>query len=218
MKLTDIQLDLAAAYIKEVEHTQRVAQQARIDNINRQRRIRNWVVSGLAAAACVVLVSIVGLKAYLNGQLDGDIAELVVTVDSERIPLTEGIKDVSTRHDVVERKLNRAKEAFKKRDWKTTLSVFDTLRTQYKYNSAEMDFYEAVILYNEKEYTKSIKKIESINIKEAQSPCEIRHFLTLSYLKIKNKTKAKEQYEMLSRSSQKCDKHTIKQLKKYFIL
>jgi len=43
----------------QIEVIQNNIQQARIDNINRQRRIRRWLM-GLAIAACVVLVSTVG--------------------------------------------------------------------------------------------------------------------------------------------------------------
>jgi len=55
-------------------------------------------------------------------------------------------------------------------------------------------------------------------LNEVESACEIQHFLTLSSLKIKNKSKAKEHYHTLSNNLQKCDKHTIENLKKYFIL
>jgi len=81
-----------------------------------------------------------------------------------------------------------------------------------------MNFCEGIIFYNKKEYGKSIKKLESIDLEEAKLFCEIRHFLALSYLKTKNKPKAKEQYKILSENSQKCNKQAIKQLKKYFIL
>jgi len=201
----------------QIEVIQNNIQQARIDNINRQRRIRRWLM-GLAIAACVVLVSTVGLKKYLNGQLDRDMANVAATVERERAPLTKGVKDVSARRSIIEHKLNRAEAAFKKGDWAATTYVFDTLRNQYKYNSVEMNFCEGIIFYNKKEYGKSIKKLESIDLEEAKLFCEIRHFLALSYLKTKNKPKAKEQYKILSENSQKCNKQAIKQLKKYFIL
>jgi len=194
-------------------------QQARIENINQERRIRRWWVSGLVAAACVVLVSVAGLSMYLSGQLDGDMLVAAAMVERGRVPVTEGeIKEVSARRTVIKKKLEQAEQAFKRRDWEETLTIFEQLRTQYKHNSTEMDFCEAIIFHNKKEYTKSVEKLESINLDEAKSACEIRHFLALSYLKIKNKTKAKEQYKILTKTPQKCNKQTIKKLKKYFIL
>lgn len=192
--------------------------QARIENTNRQRRIRYWA-SGLVAAACIALVGIFGLRMYLNNQLDSDIAEQAAMMERVRIPVTKGeIKEVSARRAVIEEKLEQAEQAFKEDDWETTLSIFEQLRKQYKYNSAEMDFCESIIFHYKKEYKKSVEKLESINLEEVESACEMQYFLTLSYLKVKNKTKAKYQYETLVESPQKCDKHAIENLNKYFTL
>jgi len=86
--------------------------QARIHSTNRRLRIR-WWVSSLAAAACLVLVSLLGLRAYLGSQLDGDMAAIAATVEREGIPLSENIKEVSARTDVIRKKLEDAEQAFK---------------------------------------------------------------------------------------------------------
>lgn len=192
-------------------------QQARIDNANRRRIRRRWA-SGLATAASIVLISIFGLKMYLNNQLDSDMAEVATTVELRGISLTENTKEVSARPDVIRVKLKQAEQAFKEGNWEATLSIFGQLRNQYKYNSFEMNFCESIIFYNKKEYRRSVEKLESINLDEAESACDVQHFLTLSYLKIKNKPKAKEQYQMLTESPQKCNKQTIENLKIYFTL
>jgi len=201
------------------EATQNNIQQARIDNINRQKRIQKHWIIGLAVAASMILVSIVGLKMYLNNQLDGDMDSIAAKVKRERIPLTQTkIKDVSARRTVIVAELEKAEQAFKDENWEETQDIFEYLRHTLLHNSAEMDFYESIIFYNKKQYAESIEKLENINLDEAESVCQIRHFLTLSYLKIKNKSKAKGQYEILVENSQQCDKQTVKRLKKYFIL
>jgi len=202
----------------QFEVVQNNLQQARIDNINRQRRIRKHWIRGLAVAASMILVSFFGLKMYLNNQLNSDMEQLAATVKYERISLTENIKDVSARRTVIAEQLGSAERAFEEEDWETTQQIFEYLRDTLLYNSADMDFYEGIIFYHKKEYTKSIETLENINLDEAESVCQIRHFLTLSYLKINDKTKAKEQYRILAESIQKCDEQDIKQLEKYFIL
>lgn len=202
----------------EFDAIQNNIEQARIDNTNRKRRIRkHWIVS-LAATACMVLVSIAGLKMYLNNQLDADINKIAATVERTRAPLTENIKEVSARRTVIMEELDKAEQAFEDKNWKTTQEIFGYLRDTLLYNSVEMDFCEGIIFYHKKEYKKSIQKLENINLEEAASTCQIRHFLALAYLKIKNKPKAKHQYEILTKNSQQCDKQTVKELKKYFIL
>ena len=155
MKLTDIQLDLAAAYVREelsgkaltdfeaaiaanevlreevsfqrgilgalrlnvavavaeqamreniladgtlhpdFEHTQRVAQQARIANINRQRRIRNWAVSSLAVAACVLGLFLFAPTLISNHHLNNEIASWEIKFDSG-----SKFEDVSSADDI----------------------------------------------------------------------------------------------------------------------
>ena len=103
--------------------TQNNIQQARIDNINRQRRIRRHWVAGLAVAACVLLVSVVGLQTYLNGQLNSDMEQIAATVKYERVALTENIKDVSARRAVIMEELGNAERAVEGGDWDTTQQI-----------------------------------------------------------------------------------------------
>lgn len=197
---------------------QKNIQQARTDNSKRQRRIRKHWMLGLTTAACVFLIGIVGLNTYLNSQLDSDMEEIVAMVEYRGVSLKENIKEVSARRTVIVEELNRAEQMFEDKNWLATQDIFEYLRDTLLYNSTEMDFCEGIIFYYKEQYVKSVEKLEGINLEDSQSVCQIRHFLTLSYLKIKNKSKAKEEYEMLTKDSQQCDKQTVKQLKKYFIL
>jgi len=176
----------------QFEATQNNIQQARIDNINRQRRIRKHWMTGLAAAACMVLVSIVGLKMYLNSQLDSDMEKIAAIAEYGRISLPEDIENVSARRAVIAAQLDIAEQAFEDENWELTQEIFGYLRDTLLYNSAGMDFCESIIFYYKKAYAKSIEKLENINLAETESACQIRHFLTLSYLKINDKTKAKQ--------------------------
>jgi len=68
----------------EVEHIYGTMQQARIEN-NRQKRIKHWLIGGLAAA-CVFLIGIFGLHQYtVNPQyaeIEHEIENLVVNFDA----------------------------------------------------------------------------------------------------------------------------------------
>jgi len=146
-------------------------------------------------------------------------AKIANSIDLEAMSLTiDGLKSVSGRPDFIKHKLEKAQTAFDKKDWDTALTVFEQLSRQSRYESAAMDFSTGIIFYHKKEYTKSIEHLESIDFNEAASACEIRYFLTLSYLKSKKKAEATEQYNMLVESPQSCDSQYVKGLKKYFIL
>lgn len=233
--LSAVRLNVAADTLRQATHKnlledktqhpqfeviQNNIQKARTYNINRQRQIRRWWVSGLVAAACMVLVGTVGINMYLNNQLEGDIVKIINTIDIEDRSLKiDGIKSVSARTDVIIYKLKEAENAFETQDWDTALSIFEQLRSQFKYESAAMDFCESIVFFYKKQYTKSIEKLEDIDLNQVESDGEIRHFLTLSYLKNKNKSKAREQYDiLLSDTTEAHDKQTIRGLKKYFIL
>ncbi len=197
----------------QFEIIQNNMRQARVENIDKQRQVRRWL-----AAVCVLLVSVFGFQKYLSNQLDSDLAEIAATIEHEQVALIAEFKSVSGRPTVIAYKLTEAEQAFKEKNWKKVLTLFEQLRHQFEYNSVSMDFCESIVFYNKKEYLKSIEKLESIDRNEAASACEIHHFLALSYLKNKNKTKAKEQYDILLDDFQSCDNQLIKRLKKYFIL
>lgn len=200
------------------EAIQNNIRKARIANADQQGQSRRWL-AGLVAAACVLLVSTVGWRTYLDRQLTNDMNEVAHSINLEIISLNmDGIKLVSGRPDFIKYKLGEAQTAFENKDWDAALSVFDQLSRQSRYESVAMDFARGIIFYHKKEYEKSITQLKDIDMSRAVSTCEIQYFLALSYLKNKNKIKAKEEYKTLTESSKNCDRQYVEHLGKYFIL
>jgi|GEM_PF-1250791 len=191
---------------------------ARNANEQRKKRIRHALVTG-AAAVCLLIVGTLGISSYLNNQLDNSLNVIVNNVNLDKLyQKIDGIKSVSGRSAYISFKLEEAQKAYQEKDWDTALAIFDKLEQQSEYKSVGIDFCKSIIFYNKKEYVKSIKKLESIDLSKAESTCEIHHFLTLSYLKIKNKTAAKKQFNLFAKNPQNCEPQLVKKLNKHFVL
>lgn len=192
--------------------------QARTENEKGKNQIRRLWMTGVAAA-CVLFVCSLGFRTYLNHQLDNSLNVIVDNADikgmSQKI---DGLKSVSGRSTSINYKLEEAQKAYQNKDWDKALATFDQLEDQLKYKSAGIDYCKSIIFFNKKEYERSIQHLENIDLNKADSPCEIHRFLTLSYLKIKNKHEAKKQFELLAKNTQNCDQQLMKQLNKFFLI
>jgi len=265
MKLTDIQLDLAAAYVKEelsgkaltdfeaaiginevlreevvfqrgilgalrlnvaaatleqamldnvlddgtlhpeFEHTQRVAQQAHIANINRQRRIRKWAVSGLAMAACVLGVFFFGPTIIYNQQLNNEIANFEVTFDSGST-----FEEVGSSDDM-EQQIKIAKDQYAKGNPKAALATL---------NQIEGETLDYILLAKGKMQAqlKNYKESESLLLTAAKSnqisiEDDARLALVVLYLRLGEEGEAKKQSEEIETESK--EKEAKELLKKY---
>lgn len=192
--------------------------QARTENEQKKGRIRRLIITGVAAA-CVLFVCTFGFRTYLDNQLDNSLKSIADNVNIDGMTQKiDGIKSVSGRSTFIKTKLEGAQIAYQKEDWDTALAIFNQLESQTGYQTAGIDYCKSVILFNKKEYAKSIQYLERIDLNNAESACEIRHFLTLSYLKINNKQEAKKQFKLLSENTQNCDQQLVKQLNKHFLI
>ena len=95
--LSAVQLNVTAATLQQatldnlledktlhpkLEVIQNDMQQARVYNINRQKRVRRWWISGLAAVACVLGVLFFSNHLITNAQLDKEIASWEIEFDT----------------------------------------------------------------------------------------------------------------------------------------
>ena len=255
MKLTDTQLDLAAAYVKEelsgkaltdfeaaiatnevlreevafqrgilgalrlnvavatseqamhenmledgtlhphFEHTQRVAQQARIANINRQRRIRNWAVSGLAIAACVLGLFFFGPTFMLNHHLDNEIASWEIRFDSR-----SKYEDVSSA-DAMDKQIQTAKNQYTEGNPKAALATLNQIEGKLPDYILLAKGQMQVQLKNYEESELSLSdaaKSDKISIKD-----DAHLALVVVYLRLGEKEKAKEESERIKDESKK---------------
>lgn len=192
--------------------------QARAENENKKRQIRRWVITGVAATF-LLFVGTFGFRTYLDNQLENSLNSIVNNIDIDGMAQKiDGIKSVSGRSMFINSKLKAAQTAYQNKDWDSVLSIFNQLEDQSKYQTAGMDYCKSVILFNKKEYAKSIQGLERIDLNTTASACEIHYFLTLSYLKINKKQAAEKQFNLLSKNTENCDQQLVSQLNKHFLL
>jgi len=196
----------------EYESIQEQLKLASTSSINKQKQIRRWLVVGLAA--CLLLALPIGFKAYMNYQLENSIEYAISSFELNEL------KAVSARSDIISYKINTIQDAVKNKKWEKAIQTVNQLENQFEFKHTKelKSWIDSIMLFNEKEYEKCIERLENIKPSIVQSECAIGNILALSYLKIKNKPKAREQYNALAENSETCDSQKVKQLKKYFIL
>ncbi len=186
-------------------------QQARMENARSQRRIRRWVVTGLAAA-CILLVGIFGLRMNSNPILNNEIANLQV-VFAPPEPEFEYVKGVDIPTEVQD-KLDDAKNQYKDNDFDAALNTLNEIPVK--------DMKDYILLAKGTIYAKQGNNKESVEplSKAAQSEDivikdEAHYILGLVYLRMENKTKAEKQFNKLSGENEKYRDEADRLLNKY---
>lgn len=179
----------------QFEHTQRVAQQARIANINRQKRIRKWVASGLAMAACVLGLFFFSPRIISNHSLNNKIADLEVTFDSGSI-----FEDVGSSGDI-DKQIQTAKDQYSKGKLKAALATLDQIE-------GEAPAYILLAKGQIQAKLKNYKESESLLLSATKSSQisirdDARLTLVVLYLRLGEKEKAEKQLEEIETESKK---------------
>jgi len=106
----------------QIEIIQKNMKQARIDNINRQRRIRRWLVSSLAVAACVFGTFFFSSYIIYNQKLYEEIIGLPVAFENPNPGFEEvrGVTDAETH-------IQNAEEQYAEDDRKAALASLDMI-------------------------------------------------------------------------------------------
>lgn len=181
-------------------------QQARISNINRQKRIRRWWMSGLAVAACMLGVVFFGGHLMSGYQLNNEIANWQVKFeDPAALYETVSMNDIATH-------IQTAEKHYAKGDLKAALAALSVM-PEY-----EMPHY--ALLAKGKIYAQleNYPKSKQLLLLATESPKTLirddAHLaLGMIHLRLNNKKEAKKQLMQISTESQKRKAEQV--MKKY---
>ncbi len=173
---------------------------------------RKWIVA-ILAAACVLLVGLLGLRTGLPAEVN----EQMILIGVQLSPKESGDTKVSGRQSVIIKKLKDAEAAYNNNELEKTINYFNVLREKpYKYNSPEMSLYEGIILARQGDYLSSIKMLNELIDEKTEIENDVHWHLGWIHLKFNKKQDAKMHFEILSNTSDKYRNSAIKTLKKHF--
>jgi len=190
----------------EFERTQSVAQQARIANINRQRRIRNWAMSGLAVAACVLGLFFFARTIIYNHHLNNEIASWEITFDSG-----SRFEDVGSA-DAMDKQIETAKIQYAEGNPKAALATLNQIEGEVPAHILLAKGQIQAKLKNYKESESSLLLVVTTSNKENIKD-DARLALVTVCLRLGKKEAAQEQLGQITNEPKKREAEEV--LKKY---
>jgi len=103
-------------------------------------------------------------------------------------------------------------------DFEKTLMLLNELQEDHHYQSDELIYFQAVVYTQMDNYNGSIKLLKTIIRKKTDIEYDARWYVALVYLKTNEKSKAKEQFNILVQNSEEHQSEALKKLQKHYFL
>jgi len=199
----------------ELKIVQNTLSEAKTENIadRKWRRIGKLIIGGLAAA-CVLLAGFGGWAIHLKKDIERAMYQANILPSFESVD----IQQVGGRKDVIEYKWKEAKKAYDVEDFEKTLMLLNELQEDHHYQSDELIYFQAVVYTQMDNYNGSIKLLKTIIRKKTDIEYDARWYVALVYLKTNEKSKAKEQFNILVQNSEEHQSEALKKLQKHYFL
>jgi len=194
--------------------------QARSINLKSERKqtILHLIKRG-AIAASIILIGFIGfnnLNKNSGSDLEGDFTAIVSDYEYLKFDHKE-VQEVSGKTEVIAYKLEKLEAAHKQEQFNEALKIIQDLKgPQYAYSPVELKYLEAIIYVQKDDYENSVNILNQIINNKSKFEIESRWLRSLIFLKTDEKTKAKEDLEILSLVANKFKKRAQQKLAKHF--
>lgn len=177
-----------------------------------------FYIYSASIAACFLLVCYIGLKSYVTYGFEQEINSLSQKFIKQDVSDDSNeLKEVSGRSDFILVRYGEAVDAYKQKQWSTSLSILEQIKEQSYFENNHILVFKSILYIKMEEYGKSISILENINFLNQELACEANHYLSYSYLKNDYKNKAKDLFNTMSNEFCGTSNQMFFGLRKYFL-